>query len=310
MDRISIIIPLFNEEDGIDHLINELSTYFDHPRDYTPEIVFVNDGSTDNTVARIIAADKKMYNAKICNLSRNFGSHAALRAGIFHSTGNYVCFLYADLQDPICLIDQMFAEAKNGYQIVWGKRKKIQMSFFDKMFSRMYAHLMRKYVHKTFPEQGFDVALFSRNVANELNKNIESHSSIFLHILTLGFRQSSIEYEKSYRKFGSSKWTLSKKIKLIIDSFVSFSFAPIRFVSIVGCLIFFIGIVWTGYLGFRKFIYNDLVSGWPSLLSILLMGFGLTNISLGIIAEYLWRALDASRKRPVFIIEDIIELNK
>jgi len=100
---------------------------------------------------------------------------------------------------------------------------------------------------------------------------------------------------------------LSKKIKLLIDSFVAFSFAPIRLVSIVGIAFFIAGILWTAYIIFRKIVFNDLESGWPALVSILMVGFGITNISLGIIAEYLWRTLDASRKRPVFVIDEIIE---
>jgi dolichol-phosphate mannosyltransferase len=144
----------------------------------------------------------------------------------------------------------------------------------------------------------------------QLNTNIEANSSIFLQILTLGYKQTTIEYDKKIRAKGKSKWTLSKKIKLFIDSFVAFSYAPIRFVTVIGILLFFTGIIWSTYLIIRKLTYNDLESGWPALVSILLMGFGITNISLGIIAEYLWRTLDASRKRPVFIIDNIIELKK
>ncbi|WP_202915868.1 hypothetical protein [Pontibacter pamirensis] len=106
---------------------------------------------------------------------------------------------------------------------------------------------------------------------------------------------------------GKLKWTLSKKIKLLIDSFVAFSFAPIRLVSFIGVVFFLLGILWTGYIVFRKVMFDDLASGWPALLSILMVGFGITNISLGIIAEYLRRTLDASRKRPVFVIDEIVE---
>ncbi|MDX5438347.1 MAG: glycosyl transferase family 2, partial [Pontibacter sp.] len=114
-------------------------------------------------------------------------------------------------------------------------------------------------------------------------------------------------YDKKARLVGKSKWTISKKIKLLIDSFVAFSFAPIRLVSFIGIVFFLLGIMWSGYIIFRKIMFDDLASGWPALLSILMVGFGVTNISLGIIAEYLWRTLDASRKRPVFVIDEIVE---
>src|SRR6185503_16883248 len=147
-------------------------------------------------------------------------------------------------------------------------------------------------------------------VAAEVNKNVEANSSIFLQILGMGFRQTSITYKKRERKTGVSKWTLSKKIKLFIDSFVAFSYAPIRFVTIVGIIFFFVGVLWSAYIVFRKIAFDDLKAGWPAMMSILMIGFGVTNISLGIIAEYLWRTLDASRKRQVFIIDDIKELNR
>ena len=309
MKTISIIIPLYNEEEGVDFLVAELNKYFGEVHNFKIEIIFVNDGSSDKTFEKITNANHISYKALLCNFSKNYGSHAALRAGILNATGDYICFLYADLQDPIELIDQLYNRIELGFQIVWAKRKKVQSAFFEKKFSQFYAWLMQKYVNRSFPEQGFDIVMFSKNVAHELNKNIENNSSIFLHILTLGFKQDSVEYDKQERTFGKSKWTVSKKIKLLIDSFVAFSFAPIRFVSIIGLLFFLAGFGLSFYIIIRKLLFNDLASGWPALISTLLLGFGITNISLGVIAEYLWRTLDASRKRPVFIIENIIELN-
>ena len=123
----------------------------------------------------------------------------------------------------------------------------------------------------------------------------------------LGFNQTKITYTKEDRLYGKSKWTLSKKIKLFLDTFLAFSYAPIRFVTIVGILFFALGFVWTGYIIFRTILVGDLSSGWPSLISILMIGFGVTNISLGIIAEYMWRTMELSTKRPTFIIESIKE---
>ena len=168
---------------------------------------------------------------------------------------------------------------------------------------------MQKYAVPNFPKNGFDIVMFSRRVQDCLNNNIEGNSSLFIQILSLGFKQSAVTYYKKARLVGKSKWTVSKKIKLLIDSFVAFSFAPIRLVSLIGVVFFVLGIVWTGYIVFRKLVFNDLASGWPALMSILMVGFGITNISLGIIAEYLWRTLDASRKRPVFVIEEVADLS-
>jgi len=307
MDKISIVIPFLNEEENIERLSIALNSFIAKHPTLIFEVILVNDGSTDASVKKIIAT-KFTSSTKLINLSRNFGSHAALRAGIKHATGDLITFLYADLQDGIDNVINMYAEAIKGFDIVWAFRANTNNSKFDKLFSKLYARLMKKYVNKKYPDKGFDVVMFNRKVGIQLNQNVESNSSIFLQILDFGFNDTSIEYEKTERKAGKSKWTISKKVKLLIDSFVAFSFAPIRFVTIVGIIFFLFGVGWSVYITFRRIYYNDLASGWPALTSILLIGFGITNISLGIIAEYLWRTLDASRKRPVFIIDDIVEI--
>ncbi len=305
---VSVIIPIYNEYEGIPYLVDNLNAFFGEHPVLRPEVIFVNDGSKDGSAERLQEMHHVTYKAKIISLSRNFGSHAALRAGISISDGDLVCFNYADLQDPLELILQMEEKTKAGNEIVWAHRESTKTSFGEKTFSTLYAYLMKKFAFSNFPEKGFDIVMFNRKVANQVKNNVEANSSVFLQILGMGFRQASISYKKQERKSGVSKWTLSKKIKLFIDSFVAFSYAPIRMVTIIGILMFIFGFLWTVYIVTRKLVYHDLASGWPALMSILTIGFGITNISLGIIAEYLWRTLDASRKRPVFIIDKIVEL--
>jgi dolichol-phosphate mannosyltransferase len=307
---ITVIVPFLNEEDNIDRLGTELAKFSQEKKHIQFEIILVNDGSTDKSV-EMIRKTSFPPQTRVISFSQNYGSHAALRAGIMHSRGKYITFLYADLQDPIENITVMYDRAiNNDNDIVWAHRAGTQNSFFEKQFSKFYSRLMQKYVNKKYPSKGFDVVLFNKKVAESVNKNIESNSSVFLQILNLGFKQDFVEYQKAARKAGKSKWTLSKKIKLLIDSFVGFSFAPIRLVSIIGILFFIVGMLWTVYIISRKLIFDDLAAGWPAAMSIAMVGFGITNISLGIIAEYLWRTLDASRKRPVFIIDEIIELDQ
>ena len=308
--KISIIIPFLNEEENIVSLVTTLSDYFETETRFEVEVIFVNDGSTDNSKKLLTEQNHKNYSSKIISFSKNFGSHAALRAGIMNATGDYVTFMYADLQDPIQLISQLYDKIQEGNkEIIWATRNTTNNGFFESSFSKIYSSLMKKYVSNSYPEKGFDIVMFSNKVTKVINQNIEANSSIFLQILTLGFHQDFIFYDKQPREKGKSKWTLAKKIKLFIDSFVAFSYAPIRFVTIIGICLFFSGIGFSLYLFTRKMLYNDLVSGWTMLISILTIGFGITNISLGIIAEYLWRTFDSSRKRPVFIIDDIIDLN-
>jgi len=308
--KVSVIIPFYNEAENIALLVSSLNNFFLTNTDFQSEVIFVNDGSSDNSLELLKKETHNNYQYKIISLSKNFGSHAAIRAGLTCSSGNYIVFMYADLQDPLELIDRLFLECNNGNEIVWANRRNTENTLSERTFSKMYSSLMRKYVTKSYPEKGFDIVMFSKKVQYFLNQNIEANSSVFLQILTLGFKQTSIEYDKQKRKVGKSKWTLNKKIKLFVDSFVAFSYAPIRFVTIMGMFFFIVGIIWTGYIVTRKIIYEDIDKGWPTLISVLLIGFGLTNISLGIIAEYLWRTLDSSRKRPVFIIDEIIDYSK
>lgn len=310
MKKIAIIIPFLNEAESIPSLLQTLNTFFADPKPYQAEVIFVNDGSSDDSAALLKSSASLSFSMKLLSLSKNYGSHAALRAGIAHAEADYICFQYADLQDPLTLIDQMFESCEKGSAICWAKRNSSENALGSRWMSAGYASLMRRYVASNYPEQGFDIAMFSSKVQYWLNQNIEGNSSIFLQLLTLGFKQSEVFYHKSMRKTGVSKWTFSRKIKLFIDSFVAFSYAPIRLVTIVGFGLFIAGIAYSSYLIGRRILFNDLLAGWPVLLSILMIGFGITNISIGILAEYLWRTLDSTRNRPVFIVDEITEKNK
>jgi len=306
--NISILIPFLNESENIQNLTQQLGAYC-QSRSEVFEIIFIDDGSTDNSAQLLQQTQHIGYEARLIKLSKNYGSHAALRAGIQHASGDVVTFLYADLQDPVHLVHEMFEKINSGKEIVWANRKRTNQGFIEKLFSRIYASLMRRFAFPDFPKKGFDIVMFTQKVRKVLNNHIEGNSSIFLQILSMGFPQDFIEYDKVDRKAGKSKWTFSKRMKLFIDSFVAFSYFPIRLVSVVGIAFFLLGLFWTIYIITRHFVVGDLTPGWPGLVSILMLGFGITNIALGIIAEYLWRNFDAARGRPVFIVDGIKKLN-
>ena len=306
--NISIIIPFLNESGNIPNLIDAINKFSSKNETLAIDVIFVNDGSTDDSIQILRSYKLNTFSSKIIIFSKYFGSHAAIRAGILNSNGDFITFIYADLQDPIDLVSELYLKSKLGFDICWAKRSNVTNSKFDKLFSLIYSSLMKKFASSLYPENGFDIVMFNEKVKDELNNSIQANSSIFLQILTLGFNQTEIFYEKVERKIGKSKWSVKKKIKLFIDSFVAFSYAPIRLVSLTGILFFISGFIWTIYILIRKIMINDLAEGWPALTSILLLGFGITNISLGIIAEYLWRTLDESRKRPVFTIQEIINI--
>ncbi len=306
--RVSIIIPVWNEADGVSALVSTLGDFFAKTDSHDTEIVFVDDGSGDGTSGRLAEATHRGYEARLVTLSKNFGSHAALRAGILHATGELVTFLYADLQDPPELVPAMLAEVDKGNDIVWAQRKALSESLGTRIFSAGYNRLMRRYAIANFPDRGFDVVMFNQKIRGELNRNVEANSSIFLQIMNMGFRQSFVEYDKARRKIGVSKWTFGKKVKLVVDSFVAFSYAPVRFVSFMGISLALGGFGFAGYVMIRAILFKDLSPGWPALASILLLGFGVTNISIGVLAEYLWRTLDAARHRPTFVIDEVKDL--
>ncbi len=305
---LSIIIPLYNEESNVAQLVYYLNKNIVKLKDINVEILFVDDGSSDDTFELLKKSSHKAYSARILKLSKNFGSHGAMRAGIYHAKGHLTTMLYGDLQVPFEVIEKMLEKIKNKYNVVIASRNRNGANISKRFFSRLYAELIRKFVFPNFPKSNYDMVMFDEKVRRILNQSIELHSSLFLQIFDLGFKQAVISYSKRERLYGKSKWTLTKKTKLFIDSFIVFSYAPIRFISLTGILLSVLGLLWAVYVIVRAIFVKDIQPGWPTLIGVLMIGFGLTNISLGIIAEYMWRTFDASRHKPAFIIDKVITL--
>jgi len=309
MSKVSIIIPFLNEEEAIPGLVQHLNDFFSVLKSSEIEVIFVDDGSVDNSSELLKSLQHNSYSAKLINLSKNFGSHAALRAGISEASGDFIVNSNADLQDPLSLIPELLQKCELGYEVVWAHRKSTGTGLFETFFTSAYAWLVQKFINPKFPKIGLDVVMFSKKIKKELDHNPELNSSLFLQIMNMGFKQDQIYFNRNERSKGKSKWTISKKIKLMIDTFISFSYSPIRMVTIIGLLFSTLGFAWTVYIILRTLLVGDLSPGWPAMISILLIGFGITNLSLGVIAEYLWRTFDASRNRKVYIVSDISVLN-
>jgi dolichol-phosphate mannosyltransferase len=310
MPLISIVVPFLNESDCILKFCDFIDDVA-RKKDYKLEIIFSDDGSTDGTVDIIRTyVFKHCEIVKVVSLSKNFGSHAATRAGIQQASGEYCTFVGADLQEPPTMIDEMYKSIKSGVDAVYIDRKSIDRSFTENIFSSIYSKLMCKFAVKNYGT-GINNIMFNAKIRNFLNNNIESNSSLNLQIVNAGFKYKTIPMEYRSRAGGRSKWTFTKKLKLFIDSFVAFSFMPIRAVSIVGILLSLIGMIFLIIVVISSIINpGDTVIGYPTIASLILLGFGVTNISLGVIAEYLWRTYDAARKRPVFIVSDIYSIKQ
>ncbi|MCL2247808.1 MAG: glycosyltransferase family 2 protein [Oscillospiraceae bacterium] len=310
MIDVSLVIPFLNEEENLGELMSQLDEYA-HTQSFAIEAVFVDDGSTDSSVEILRKMNPQNVKVRLIRLSKNFGSHAAIRAGITQASGKYTMFFSADLQEPFSMIDEMFSKSLEGYDIVMARKASVQIPFFERLFSNLYTSLIRKYAIKDYPAGGANNILFSKKVKEQICNNAENNSSIFLQICSFGFKRTSIDVSLNQRHKGQSKWTFSKRVKLFIDSFVAFSYTPIRVISLMGILLFLAGVIYALWIVIARLTgFVDFDAGFPTLVSVLLVGFGLTNFSLSVVAEYIWRTLDASRNRPVFIIDTVEELPK
>ncbi len=305
--KISIVVPVYYESSAVITAYETIKTELDkNHHDY--EIIFVDDGSDDDSFEHITSIANKDNKVKALKFASNCGSHMAIRAGLEYALGDCACFIACDMQEPPALIFKLLEELKEPIEIVWAVRNSRKDSFTTIMFAKVFYFFARRMVSKNIPPSGASMFLISKKAVKSLNKYNERNLTLEGLFATIGFKSKHILYERESRKQGKSKWTFGKKIKLFIDFFVAYSNAPIRFVSVMGISFSIIGFLWTIYVVLRTIFVHDLTSGWPALVSILLIGFGVTNISLGIIAEYLWRTLDESRKRPNFIIEKTINL--
>ncbi len=306
---MSIVVPFLNESDGIGAYCTAMDNYAGKVQ-FPIELVFVDDGSTDDTTEVVKAYRfQNISTAKLLTLSKNFGSHAAIRAGVMHSTYAICTWMGSDLQEPIEFLQMSYEKILQGYDTVYIEKNSIRVSKVNRRFSKVYSSLMRKYAVKNYSSGGISNIVFNGKVKQLLNENIESNSSIMLQIMDAGYRSATISLDYKERFAGVSKWTLSKKIKLFIDSFVAFSFAPIRLVSLLGIFMFLAGFIIGAVSVVNKIMNPAVPIGYSTLASIIALGFGVTNISLGIIAEYLWRAYDAARRRPAFIVSEIVDLS-
>ncbi|MCR5397385.1 MAG: glycosyltransferase family 2 protein [Lachnospiraceae bacterium] len=302
--KVSIVIPVYYNEDNLIPLYEDLKAKFISKINYDYEIVMVNDGSKDKSYEVMKTLAERDSNVKIISLSRNFGSHAACLCGLSHSSGDCAIIKAADLQEPTEILLEMVESWKNGNNVVLACREGREESRAQTGFANLYYWLVRKTSLPNMPEQGFDVYLLDKKVINVLDQLDEKNSAITGQILWSGFKTGTVYYTRKAREIGTSKWTLKKKIRLVADTLFSFSTVPIRLLEIVGFISVLIGFVWAIVVIVSKLAGNIPVSGFTTLFLFNIISFGVVMMSMGILGEYLWRTFDASRNRPPYIIED------
>jgi glycosyltransferase involved in cell wall biosynthesis len=305
MAKLSIIIPVYYNEPNLEPLYKDLQEKVLCKLDEY-EIVMVDDGSGDDSWKQMKKLSKIDSNIKLIKLSRNFGSHSAMLSGYLNCSGDCAVVKAADLQEPSELILGMLESWEKGNKVVLAVRSDREEGFSQKMFSNMYYWLIRKFVIKTMPKGGFDCFLIDRKVIEVLRLLEEKNSAITLQILWAGFKTDKIYYVRKARQIGKSRWTLSKKIKLVIDSMMGFSYFPIKFISGLGSLIFIGTFIYAIYLGISRLVFGISVPGFATLAILVLIAFGTIMLTLGILGEYIWRGFDATRDRPPYIIDEMV----
>jgi len=274
------------------------------------EIVFVEDGSGDNSWEIMNKLREQDENIKCVKLSRNFGEHAALLAGLSACSGDCAVTKQADLQEDSTLILEMYESWKRGNKVVLAVRKERKENKVKVFFANMYYAIIRKLVNKNMPSGGCDCYLVDRKVIEVLERLDEKNSSLTLQVMWVGFKTDMIYFVRQDREIGESRWTLSKKVKLVMDSVMSFSYFPLRFMSGLGIVFDLLAVVLLVSVLIEKITKGTPIEGWASLMCVLLLASGMIMLMLGVLGEYIWRTLDAARTRPPYIVDEVNEVRK
>lgn len=306
MSKLSIVIPVYYNADTLELLYQDMrEKILGKLGDY--EIVFVDDGSGDDSWQVMNSLRSRYPHIRLVRLSRNFGEHAALLAGLSVCTGNCAVTKQADLQEDSGIILEMYESWKRGNKVVLAVRKERKENPVKVFFANLYYALIRRIVNKNMPVGGCDCYLIDRKVIEVLQRLDEKNSSLTLQVLWAGFKTDMIYFVRQDREIGKSRWTLAKKVKLVMDSVMSFSYFPLRFMSGLGIFFNILAVILLVIVLIEKFTKNTPILGWTSLMCVVLCASGIIMLMLGILGEYIWRALDAARSRPPYIIDELLE---
>ena len=304
MAEVSIVIPVYHNEENIPDLTAALARCAPGPEF---EFVLVDDGSQDGSWGLLEEYAAHEPRARLVKLSRNFGSFTACVAGLAHAKGQAAILMSADLQDPPELIAPMVSRWKEGHEVVLAVREGREEPFLQRLLAGIYYRVMRRWAFPEMPLGGFDFALIDRKVIDAIVAMQEKNTTLMGLVLWTGFRRTSVPYTRRARQRGRSMWTLRKKVKYFIDSLVSFSYFPIRVAQALGILFAFAGFVHAVVVVVLRLRGNIRVQGWSALMVVVLVLGGLQFLMLGVIGEYLWRTLDETKRRPLFIVDRVVE---
>ncbi len=308
MALVSIVVPVYHNAPSLPDLLDRFRDLAARNADDAFEFVFVDDGSKDDSFAvlnRLAAGDPRV---RVVKLSRNFGSNQAIMAGLADAAGDVVAVIAADLQDPPELIHDMLALWRTGKKVVLAARETRDDPGLTSVLADGFYRLFRAFAIPTMPKRGFDFFLLDRQVADLVNRTAEANVYLMGLILWLGFDPAILPYHRRERekRFGRSMWTFARKLKYFVDSFVSFSYAPVRAASLAGIGLCGAGMAYALVLVGMWLAGGASVPGWTSLMVAILLIGGMQLTMMGILGEYVWRSLDETRRRPRFIVDRVV----
>ncbi len=301
---ISIVIPAYNEQEVLATFHQRLTAAL-ADINYAIETVYINDGSTDKTLAilkDLYASDPRVT---IVDLSRNFGKEIALTAGLHKAQGDAVVVIDADLQDPPELIPQLITEWNNGYDVVYARRTQRKgETWLKKASATGFYRVIQRLSKVRIPEDTGDFRLLSRRAVDALNTLSEQHRFMKGLFAWIGYKQKAVYYNRDPRFAGKTKWNYWKLWNFAIDGITSFTTAPLKFATYIGFLTAFVAFVYGSYMLVRTLVYGNPVPGYPSLIVIILFLGGVQLMAIGIVGEYVGRIFTETKRRPLYFINE------
>lgn len=303
MIYFSLIIPVYNEEQIVEQLYTRCTTALGKITDQY-EIICVDDGSDDNTLAYLLKFHRNDKKIKVVSLSRNFGHQSAILAGFSFAKGEIVGVIDGDLQDPPEFLSELLNKLEEGFDVVYAIRKKRKENIFKRTIYLSYYRILRGMSNIEIPLDSGDFSVMRHFVVDYILRMPEQ--SLFLRGIRswVGFRQTGIEYEREKRQHGLSKYTFRKLFRLAYNGIFSFSHFPVKILSRAGFLIILFSILYIIFNLIKKYVFGDVPQGFTTIIIFLVLFNGIQLLALGIIGEYVLRIYEESRKRPLYIIRD------
>ncbi|AOY84333.1 MULTISPECIES: glycosyltransferase family 2 protein [Moorena] len=308
--EISVVIPLYNEESNIDYLFERLTIGLDN-LNINYEIVCINDGSKDNTLKLLLQHHYSNPVIKVINLSRNFGKEAALSAGIDFASGAAIIPIDADLQDPPEIMGEMINKWREGYDVVYATRRSRQGDTWAKRFTaNFFYRVIGQISHVQIPSNTGDFRLLDRRVVDAVKQMPERTRFMKGIFAWVGFKQTSILYDRPPRYDGITKWNYWRLWNFAIDGITSFSLLPLKVWSYVGLILSIAGFLYAAFLIVRTLLFGIDLPGYASLMVVILFLGGVQLLTLGIIGEYIGRIFEESKQRPIYLVRELYGLPK